>query len=50
MRVLLYLRYVDDIIVVVRDKNGSQDVGGQQRKNAGTVHIFNVCNAFNFTF
>ena len=33
MRVLLYLRYVDDIIVVVRDMSVNQDVGGAQPRD-----------------
>ena len=45
MRVLLYLRYVDDISVVVRDMNGSQDVGGVQlRDETNMLKVREVAN------
>ena len=45
MRVLLYLRYVDDIIVVVRDMSVNQDVGGAQpRDETNMLKVQEVAN------
>ena len=45
MRVLLYLRYVDDIIVVVRDMSVNQDVGrAQPRDETNMLKVQEVAN------